>query len=205
MLARRLAVLGFVLLPATLSAQQAATSPTNPWTLRLRAAISGTSHDSQPAGYKIYSAIALEAALERRVSDVASLELSLRTESREVLGPTDAGADNRLGSLEMLPLTLLGRWRPRGGRAGAFQPYLGAGAALTATWEKSGALDSSDVPASLRPALGLGTDYEISPRVVLNADVKWNPLTARVVNFRTPEPTVKIDPMTFGLGMGVRF
>ena len=61
------------------------------------------------------------------------------------------------------------------------------------------------MPASLNPAVGLGADYELSNRLVLNLDVKWNPQTARLTNLRTPDPTVKIDPMTFGLGLGVRF
>ena len=148
---------------------------------------------------------AIEAAAERRLSDVTFLELSGRTESREVLGPERAGEDNRLGSLEMLPVTLLARWRPRGHGSAPFQPYLGAGAALTATWEKSGALDSADVPPSLAPAVGLGADIRLSPRLVLNLDAKWNPLTARITHFRTPDPEVKIDPLTLGVGVGVRF
>lgn len=202
MLSARVVFVTLLALPTALAAQQARS--TDPWTLRLRAAISGTSYDSEPTGYKIYSGIGLEGAVQRRLGAVTALELSFRTESREVTGPEGAG-DNRLGSLEMFPVTLLARWVPRGRGDGAFQPYLGAGAALTTTWEKSGALDSSDTRAAVSPALGLGTDFALSPRTVLNLDVKWNTFTARITKFRTPEPAVKIDPLTFGVGFGVRF
>ncbi len=204
MLRARSAVLALLCLPTALLAQRPR-GESDPWTVRVRATISGASYESQPADYKIYSGVSLEAAIERRLGSIAALELSGRTESREVLGPASTGADERLGSIEMLPLTLLLRWLPLGRSNAAFQPYLGGGAALIATWEKSGVLDSTDVPASLRPALGLGADYVLSDRLVLNLDVKWNPLTARITNFRSPDPTVKIDPMTVGLGMGVRF
>lgn len=105
--------------------------PTHPWSLRIRAVISGDSHDSDPAGYRIYSGVALEAAVVRRLTEVASLELSLRTESREVEGPTGGSGDHRLGSLEMLPLTLTGRWHPRRRGEGDLQPYVGAGINFT--------------------------------------------------------------------------
>ncbi len=105
-------------LPPALTAQTTV-KERNPWTLRLRAAISGSSYESDPAGYKIYSGIGLEGAVERGLGRVASLELAFRTKSREVLGPASAGGDERLGSLEMLPVTLLARWRPRGRGAAA--------------------------------------------------------------------------------------
>ncbi len=204
MLSARAGLLLLVCLPTALAAQRPA-SLSDPWMLRVRATLSGTSYGSEPSGYKIYSGVALEAALTRRLGAMAALELSARTESREVTGPDVPGADSRLGSLELLPVTLLARWVPRGRSPAALQPYVGAGAALTATWEKTGALDSTDVPARLAPALGVGADYALSPRTVLNLDVKWNALTARITHFRTPDPRVRIDPLTLGVGLGVRF
>ncbi len=202
MLSRRLGLVLLLCLPRALSAQRPALV-SDPWTLRLRATLSGTSYDSEPTGYEIYSGIALEAAVARRLGAVSAVELSVRTESREVLGPESPGEDNRLGSLEMLPVTLLARWILRGRSAAALQPYIAAGAALTVIWEKSGALDSTDVPATLTPAVGFGTDYALSPRAVLSLDVKWNPMTAKITHFRTPDPRIKIDPLTLGLGLGV--
>lgn len=33
----------------------------------------------------------------------------------------------------------------------------------------------------------------------------WNTLAADIQDFRSPDPSVKIDPLTLGLGVGVRF
>ncbi len=61
------------------------------------------------------------------------------------------------------------------------------------------------MPASVHPALGFGGDWALSDRLVLNLDVQWHPLTARIARFRSPEPTVRVDPVTLGAGVGVRF
>ena len=86
----------FLLVPTLLTAQSAA-EVRGPWSLRVRAVMSGTSYESQPEGYQIYSGFGLEAALVRHVSEVVDLEISLRTESREVEGPRDGGVEHRLG------------------------------------------------------------------------------------------------------------
>lgn len=201
----------WILLPVVLvlgpfprpGAAQSPDAVRGPWTLRVRAVVSGTSHDSEPPGWTIYSGIGLEAAVARRLGEVAALELAFRTESREV--EADGEVPSHLGSLEVLPLTLMVQWRPRGRGEAVVQPYLGAGLALTTTWEKTGALDSTDVPPSVDPAVQAGLDWGLSWRTALNLDVRWNPFTARVEHFATPDPSVSVDPMTFGLGMGVRF
>ncbi|MGD2067189.1 MAG: OmpW family outer membrane protein [Gemmatimonadota bacterium] len=195
-------LLALGLLPGP-GAAQAPDDSQGPWTLRIRAVISGTSHDSEPEGWTIYSGIGLEAAVARRLGDMAALESSLRTESREVEATGEV--PSHLGSLEVLPLTLLVQWWPRAGGEAEVQPYLGAGLAPTATWEKTGALDSTDVRPSLDPAVQAGLDWGLSRRTALNLDVKWNPFTARIRDFATPDPSVSVDPMTFGLGLGVRF
>ena len=142
--------------------------------------------------------------LVRRLSEQASLELAFRTESREVEGPAGDG-DHRLGSLELAPISLLVQWRPRGWEAGGFQPFLGAGANVTLSWEASGALDSADIATTIGPALQLGTDYRLSPMVGLNFDVKWNTLTLDIEDFGTTVPSIRIDPLSLGLGIGFRF
>jgi outer membrane protein W len=48
------------------------------------------------------------------------------------------------------------QWRPLDATDGVFQPYAGAGVNLTAVWEKSGALDSTDSPLSTAPVGQLG-------------------------------------------------
>ncbi len=200
MLSLRLVLATLLCLPLALAAQTPAPSA-DPWMLRLRAGLSGSSPDEGTDHYRIYSGIGLEGAVERCLGHALAVELAFRTESREVVGPATLPGDNRLGSLDMLPVTLLAHWRP----TWLGNIYLSAGGALTFTYEKSGSLDSSDVPPSLNPAVGFGGDLPLSQRLVLNLDFKWNPLTARIEKMGQPEPKVKIDPATLGLGLGVRF
>jgi len=166
----------------------------------VRAVLSGSSDTDVAGGYTVYSGVALEAAVVRRVSDGFALELSVRTESREVTGPT-----RNLGSLEMIPLTLSGQWRPRGSGGAPWQPYLGAGVNVTGTWEKSGDLDSAHVAPKVGPALVLGSDWSLGDRSTLNLDVRWNPLRVEMDHIPSPPPSIKVDPLAMALGVGVRF
>jgi outer membrane protein len=196
---RRVAFVATMLLPATLWAQGA----TPAWVFRTRAQASGSSVSSEPIGYQVYSAITLGAALSRALGRYLGVELAAATESREVDQAQAGAPDLRLGSIELLPVNLLLQLRPTfGGRA---HPYVGAGVNLTVAWEKSGTLDSRDVPPSVGPAVQVGTDIEVAPSVLLNFDVKWNALRTNIGEAGRTLAALKIDPMTFGLGLGFRF
>jgi outer membrane protein len=174
-----------------------------PWSFRTRAIITGNSAESEPAGYKMYSAITLEAALTRRLGRLFGLELGVRTESREVdFQPGEEPAE-RLGSLELLPVNLLLQVRPA--LSGRFHPYAGAGLNLTVAWEKSGVLDSMDVSPSPGAALQLGADLDLSPAILLNFDLRWNALSVDIENRSVPYASLKVDPIALGLGLGFRF
>lgn len=165
--------------------------------VKIRATLRGSSDTGEADAYAIYSGVALDVAFVRRFGDFAA-ELSLRTESREVEAPADGP---HLGSLEMLPVGLTVQWRPRSG-GGAFQPYVGAGVSSTYTWEKSGALDSIDVPLHVGPLVQLGFDHRLSPRAALNVDVRWGTLRVDLTELDPSAPEVKVDPLVFGLGLG---
>jgi len=174
------------------------------WRALARVALSGNSHASTPEGYEIYSGIALEAVIGRRLTDVVAVELSVRTESREVEGPPTL-ADRALGSLEMIPANLTVQWRPLDATDAVFQPYAGAGFNLTAVWEKSGALDSTDSPLSTNPVGQLGAVIRVGERAVLTMDVKWHPMDIEIEGFGDPIPRIEVDPLTLGIGMGFTF
>ena len=174
------------------------------WRFLTRFALSGTSDDSDPAGITVYSGLSLEAALRRELGRGFAAELGMRSESREVDRDTGGGKPDPLGSLEVLPLTLLAQYRPALGDR--FRPYAGAGVSLTTVWEKSGFLDTYDVDPHIGPVLQLGLDVAIGARAVLNADVRWNAYTARIVQESGEEfAEVRIDPLTLGLGLGIAF
>src|SRR5580765_7949418 len=105
------------------------------WTFHTSAFISGNSDQSDPAGYTVYSGIGLLAGIRRQLGNAFALELTMRTESREVDVAQTGGPDLRLGSLELLPVNLLFQWRPPIG--GAVRPFIGAGLNVTAAWEKT--------------------------------------------------------------------
>jgi outer membrane protein W len=191
-------------LPSGAHAQVPGTDASGPWALRVRAVLSGSTDHSEPPGYTIYSGIGLEVAVVRRLGDGFALEMAARTESREVTGP-EGSADHRLGSMEMLPLGFTLAWRPRGAGGGDFQPYLGAGVNVTHTWEKSGALDSTDPPPTFGPLLQLGADWAVAGRTAVNVDVRWNTQRVEIRDLTTLTPSIPLDPVALGLGMTVRF
>lgn len=173
------------------------------WQFRTRAVLSGSSNDSDPAGFVAYSGLAFEASVTRDFSGVFAAEISLRTESREINQEVPSGPAIPLGSIEVLPLTMTLQYRPH--FSGSFHPYLGIGAAASFTWEKSGALDSLDVGTYVGPALQLGLDYGLGSSAVLNFDLRWHAFTADVEDGGDHLVEIQIDPIALGIGVGFRF
>jgi outer membrane protein W len=204
-----LGCLGMLLSPWVSSAQEE--NLPGPWSVLLRASISGSSYESQPAGYKLYSGLALDVSVIRSLSDMVSVELSFRPESREAVGPDGAGSDVPLGSLEMIPVYALVQWHPLGGKDQRVQPYVGVGVDATVTWEKTGALDSSHVPASFGLTAQGGGTLAVASNLVLCVDARWNTMTTELGDYlitiqSTPAtPSISVDPLTIGIGVGVRF
>ncbi|MGD8868912.1 MAG: OmpW family outer membrane protein [Gemmatimonadales bacterium] len=201
-IALTLAGLSVTITPGTASAQDP-TPVALPWTFRTNAIVTGNSDRSDPEGYKVYSSIGLQVGLDRALSRPLQLAITLATESREVDVAEETGPDTRLGSLELLPVNLLLQLRPR--RGGRLHPYVGGGLNATFCWEKSGQLDSLDVAPSFGPALQLGLDLDLSSYILLNLDLRWNTLRPEITSAGAETVTLKIDPLTFGIGVGFRF
>jgi outer membrane protein len=187
--------------PSPLRAQ--ASGPMPPaWTFRTRAIMTGVSDSSEPAGYKVYSGIAAESEFTRVIDRHLEVVWTAGTHSREIeLTPSGAGKRN-LGSIEVLPVGVGLRYRFGSGR---FQPYAGAGVALTVFWEKSGELDSMDLTPEFGPTASVGFDYEISRAVFINADVRVSRLTTELKFGNARVATLALHPSTLGAGMGFRF
>jgi outer membrane protein len=173
------------------------------WTFRTSAVISGGSESSEPEGWQVYSPVALEIALQRRIAPRWDAELAVSPQAREVERTGDDGVAVNLGSLETLPLTLLVRWRWAPSRG--VRPYAGAGVNATFFWEKSGALDSDDLTPSFGPALQVGADFNLSPRTLFNIDVRWHRSATDLREQGRTVATFNIHPATFGAGLGFRF
>jgi outer membrane protein W len=203
MLFARSALVLLVLVPAV-AVGQAPDEAGSDWRFLTRATLSGNSHESSPAGYEIYSGLSVEGAIARDVTDLIALELALRTESREVEGPTSL-PERRLGSLEVVVSTLTLKWQPRSGSGQLLQPFAGGGGTVTYVWEKSGLLDSSDPPIAVSPVIQLGSHLVFSHGFLLTLDVKWHPLDVELEGFADPAPKVNIDPLVMGAGFGFAF
>jgi len=173
------------------------------WLFRTLAVVSGNSYESDPAGFTAYSGVALEAGVTRTLGRLFAVEVSLRTESREVDREVPPAPDERWGSLELLPLNLTFQYRPL--RFGRFHPYVGLGANLTVAWEKSGVLDSLDVEPHVGPAMQLGLDVDLGDAAVLDFGLRWNTLTSDIKLDGERVAELKIDPMSLGVGVGFRF
>jgi outer membrane protein len=184
---------------AAASAAEPDVAPPGSWMLRTRAVMSGSSTHSDPAGYN--SGLGVEAAVARHVSRRLAVELTMRTESRELDVDRGTGTDVRLGSLELLPLSLMLDWVPLDG---TFRPYVGAGINVTLCWEKSGALDDTGVSPGIGPAVQVGLDIALTSALSVNLDLRWNLLRTDLSERGARVATLEIDPLTLGVGLGVR-
>ena len=198
-----LLLVGLTLLLQQTAAAQGSGMSTQDWTFITRLVATGSSDESEPPGYKVYSAFTLEAGIRRKMGTLLTAELTVRTESREVDSLVTVGEDSRLGSIELLPVNLILQVRPFGQKS--IRPYAGAGLNLTVAWEKSGVLDSIDMPGHIGPAIQAGVDMEISPNVLMNLDLRWNTLTAKLENGNIPLADLRIDPLALGIGVGFGF
>ncbi|HKH83033.1 MAG TPA: OmpW family outer membrane protein [Gemmatimonadales bacterium] len=193
-------VFGFATYLAPKAAAQAESGAS--WLFTTRILMTGSSDNSDPPGYQVYSAFTLEASLRRMLGRSFAAEVTIRTESREVDSLFPPGENRRLGSLELLPLNLFLQYRLR---TGSVRPYAGVGLSATFAWEKSGVLDSTDMKGSAGPALQLGADFRLSSSAVLNADLKWNRTQLSLSNGGRPLTDIQLDPLSLGVGVGFRF
>jgi outer membrane protein len=196
------AVAGLLILIASFSRR--ADADDRPWSVRTRAVMSGSSDHSEPDGYTVYSGISLEAGVGWAFHRLFGLELTARTESREIDQATGLdGEDMRLGSVELLPVNLFVQFRPAWWSG--VHPYAGAGLNLTVAWEKSGMLDSSDLSPWLGPAVDLGVDVDMGRALFFNLDARWNAYRTDVELDGTRMARLRIDPISLGAGVGARF
>jgi outer membrane protein len=191
-------------LPIVASAQPAPSSA-GPWSIRTRVQLSGSSDLSEEEGYRVYSGVPIEISVRRELGGRFGLEFSGALESREVDVASPDGSDRvNLGSIQTLPINVLVQYYFRGDAA-RVRPYAGAGLNLTVFWEKSGALDSSDLSPGGGLALQVGTDIALSAAVVFNLDLKWNQLATDLELDGRTLARLSIHPLTFGAGFGFRF
>jgi len=184
---------------------QSSPAEDGPWSMRTRVQLSGSSDLSEEEGYRVYSGVPIEISVRREFGGRFGVEFSAALESREVDTAVPGMPDRvNLGSLQALPINVLAQYYFRGDAA-RVRPYAGAGLNLTVFWEKSGALDSSDLSPGGGLAVQVGTDIALSAAVVFNLDLKWNQLATDLELDGRKLARLSIHPLTFGAGFGFRF
>lgn len=111
-----------------------------------------------------------------------------------------------IGSLKHLPPTLTAQYHFLPGQT--FQPYAGIGVNYTRFSDVnllSGALDVDR--SSVGAAFQLGLDIAVSPRMVVNIDIKKVLMSTdvKVASTGAKVATLDIDPLLIGIGIGWKF
>lgn len=135
-------------------------------------------------------------------------ELILGTAQHDVAAKNTDIGDVNLGSVWLLPPTLTLQYHFNGTKA---HPYIGAGINYTFFYNSHEFEPLKDV--SYENAFGIafqtGLDYDITDKWFLNADIKYILLgtdaTVKVNDATTIGAEVDINPLLFGIGVGMRF
>lgn len=126
-----------------------------------------------------------------------STELILGTSRHEVsLDGTD------LGKVSLLPPTVTIKYHHEVGYG--ITPYVGVGVNHTLFYDVSlGALSVSTNSTGL--ALQVGADYQVADNIYVNLDIKKAYIKTDVASGGNYLTTLDIDPMIYGLGLGMKF
>lgn len=148
-------------------------------------------------------------------TDHIGFELIASTTKHHADGRTGTtGAIGKLASTWVLPPTLTAQYHVN--PTGKVRPYVGAGLNYTIFWNEKAsdglvaAVGSTDVHMkdSFGWAAQAGVDIDITPKVFLNLDVKYIDIdtTARLRTTAagTQRVAISLDPLVFGVGLGIR-
>jgi hypothetical protein len=190
----------FAVLVSNTFTLQAQNGGTDKWALSTRLILSGSSDHSEPQGYIVYSGMSIEASVRRKLIRSFSLELSVRTESREIDRELEGISEPvALGSVELLPLNLILQYRLP--LKGNFIPFAGAGMNITFCWEKSGALNSTDLSSGLGPFLQIGTEMKLKDNLLIHMVAGWNSYSTEITSENVTIARLYIDPLAIGVGL----
>jgi outer membrane protein len=174
------------------------------WTVKTRILMTGSSDRSDPNGYLVYSAITIEPSINRKINSNFSIDLNFRTESHEVdyTSKNEFTKDSALGSIELIPINLLVQYNFL---ISASQFYVAAGGNATFCWEKSGALNPTDLTPGVGPSLQIGFDQTIHENLLLNLNIGWNSRETNIKIRNTKIARLEINPVALGIGLGYKF
>ncbi len=161
------------------------------------------------------SSVMPEVDITYMATDHIGFELIASTTKHHADGRTGTtGSIGKLASTWVLPPTLTAQYHLN--PTGRIRPYVGAGLNYTIFWNETAsdglvaAVGPTDVRMkdSLGWAAQAGFDVDITPRVFLNLDIKYIDIdtTARLRTTAagTQHVAISLDPLVFGIGLGIR-
>jgi len=194
----------------SISAPSFAIAKTNDWIVRGRAIYVtpdvsskvGTIGGSIAAGNDLTPEVDFTRFLSRNIA--AELILATSQHSMSVRGST-LGANNGLGTVKLLPPTLLMQYHFN--PEGKIRPYAGAGLNYTIFYgaKTGGVANSIKYQDNFGYAFQAGFDYMINDRFGVNFDVKRLYLKTNVLVNGTIKAKVDLDPWIFGVGLAYYF
>jgi outer membrane protein len=185
---------------AALATPLAGFAQQGPWLVRARAVnLDSANKDSTGLGLSINDKVIPEVDISYFFSPNISAELVLTYPQKQDL----RAGGTQIGTLKHLPPTLTVQYRFTG--LGAFTPYVGAGINYTR-------FSSVKLPAgvgidknSVGAAVQVGADFQLSPQLSLNVDLKKVQIRTDVSAGGARAGEFRIDPLLFGVGLGWRF
>ncbi|MFV0624859.1 OmpW family protein [Sphingomonas sp. ac-8] len=167
-------------------------------------------------GVSVNNSFMPEVDVTYMATDNIGFELIASTTKHKASGKTGTtGSLGKLASTWVLPPTLTAQYHLN--PTGAVRPYVGAGVNYTIFWNEkaSNSLEAAvgetrvKMDDSFGWAAQVGVDVDITPKVFLNLDVKYIDIdtTAKLYTTAAGRQTVDIslDPLVFGVGLGMRF
>jgi len=195
-----LAVAGSVAMPLAAHAQN------GPLMVRVRAVnLDSANKDTTPLNLSVNDKVIPEIDISYFITPELAAELVLTYPQKHTLRSNGA----EIGTLKHLPPTLTVQYHFTG--LGAFKPYVGAGVNYTRFSDVrfapavQAALDPSIKKNSFGLAVQAGMDFEVSPNLYLNLDVKKVQIRTDVSSAGTKVGEFRVDPWLIGIGIGKRF
>lgn len=114
----------------------------------------------------------------------------------------DFSAEGTSGSFNRMPINLMVNYYPLGGLDSRVQPYAGAGLNYT---RFSGEPEGVDARRSYGAAAQLGVDLAVTENLMLNGFANYADVDSRLSVDGERIGTAKVDPVTIGGGVTLRF
>lgn len=165
---------------------------------------------------RVNDAVTPEVDATYMLSDNIGVEVIAATTKHSISGVSGVtGGIGKLASTWVLPPTATLQYHLAPGAK--VRPYVGVGANWTifysskptAAFETAAGKTHVGLSDSVGWAAQAGVDFDLTPKVFLNLDVKYIDIrttaTIATANLGTQSVRVKLNPLVFGVGVGTRF